>query len=139
MKTSQLKDLYAVVDGGCLGNNQKDLSKRKAYGSFKVFANGKLVRHQQFDLPGCKTSSEAELGAAIIFLRYVTEDPCRKGLKWLVKMDSQFAPMAISGGKLSKKYPRLIELREQAVELMVSSRCKFEYLNEKEVKAILGH
>ena len=150
-----------VVDGGCT-NNQLPEKARTMYGSFAVFFNGKRVEkithygmtvphqykwecdmtewHKTFPaIPATNNVAECEmLAQALAYAVRIMKAPQYHNI--LFMGDSQVVEAYVNGSKVGKDAKHLAEYQD-----VISTTFKdnpnflFKHIDEKAVKAILGH
>lgn len=133
-----------VADGGSRGNHQT-VEPREAYGSFKVFYQGKEVRHFRYQF-GDMTAPEAEWSTLIKVCQYLTDK-----MELNAKKGKPFPPVVIlfdcrqivetMNGRMKTKAQNL-KVHSDECQLWYMGKeeeVKFVRITDQQVKAILGH
>jgi ribonuclease HI len=147
MKTTDIRSLVVVVDGGCLNNGNLNKSGNvRAYNSFACIANDEVVHieHDCFLLLDAHTSNQAEYSALYNGLVYINS-LAHKGYKlnWLIKSDSELVCNQMLG-KAKAKNSMLSHMRGLCREVLqdifaTGSVVKLMQVPREEVVPILGH
>ncbi len=120
--------MNVYADGGCFNHRFKE--HRQAYGSYKIDYQEPV----RFEL-GNKTSNEAEYLALIKALRECRSQEC---LNITIYTDSQLLV-----GQLTKNWKcnatHLIELRNQARNLIKSTKADLKKIDRLKMIEVLGH
>ena len=145
-KVNKMSTIEIICDGGC--RNNQDPIKREAYGSFIVKTTAPLtpsppIIHRR--TYGNRTNNEAEYLALINALEYVKDTYKGQYIdKLIIKTDSQLLIGQLSKGWRVKQ-DHLRDLKIKVGYLVADtlvfpiSGITFEKINEKDMKAVIGH
>lgn len=130
-----MRTINIWTDGGCLGNQESDKSKAKAYGSYQIDSNPPV----HFDLPDYSTNNEAEYVALIRGVRAVAKE-CEPRDSLVIHTDSELILHQIKG-QWKCKARNLQVLRDKARTELKRLSCAYEivHVDRSIIVSHLGH
>ena len=121
--------IICYCDGGAKPN------PGKCYGSFKIIGIGNGIVTERLNFVD-GTNNQAEYWALISLLDYLVENHVKRAL---IRMDSMLVIKQILG-EFRVNNDKLFPLWEEAIELVDKiPNLKFEHINDRRMKTVIGH